>query len=389
MNVENEIKALIKRLYKHPSASKEAEGVLVLFAVGSCFVAIGTSADNLYLTLGWDIIAFVEDGVSYSYIIVSKEGREVLKLLQNKPETIPTSTRYQSVQHTIAETQQALDYLRLLAQDETILYPVVDCKVTVEGVGFIRELRLSSISISKEEISLCIDNQEVIEVVKGREWNFHLFVLQLLSAVAKILKGQFSHMKYLVQYPQAAAKEQKLVNTKIYEVFLKTKREKPFMDIVVVNIGSHYLTFDDDAIWVSAMNGVLRYDCNTFGVRGKTCAVLNLPQVDFLLSKEIKIAVIQAEESCLLFQMGLKESTLLNFKANRQIVYYDVVIRKRMGGDYIISACCNDNPLPETPISNVVGGYYHKLPECLEKRAILSAVAHQSYDGQVSTIWNI
>lgn len=161
------------------------------------------------------------------------------------------------------------------------------------------------------------------------------------------------------------------------------------MDIVVVNIGSHCLTFDDDAIWVSDMSGVLLYDCNTFGARGKTCAVLNPSQVDFLMSKEIKTAVVQAEENCLLFQLGLKESTLLNFKANRQFIYYDVVIRKRMGGDYVISACCNDNPLPETPISNVVGGYYVKLPECLEKRAILSAVAHQSYDGLVSTIWNV
>lgn len=389
MNIEDEIKVLIKRLYKHPSAAKEAEGLLVLFDVGPCFVAVGTSADNLYLTLGWDIIGFVEDGVSYSCIIVSKEGREVLKLLQNELATVPTSIRCQLDLHTIAETQQALDYLRLQIQGDALVYPIVDCRVTVEGIGFIRELRLSSIFISKEEVSLCIDNHEVIQVVKDREWNFHLFVRQLLSVVENILKGQFSHMKYLAQSPKTAVIDQKLVNTKIYEDFLNAKREKTSMDIVVVNIGSHCLTFDDDAIRVSAMSGVLLYDCNTFGVRGKTCAVLNLPQVDFLLSKEIKIAVIQAEESCLLFQMGLKESTLLNFKANRQIVYYDVVIRKRMGGDYIISACCNDNPLPETPISNVVGGYYHKLPECLEKRAILSAVAHQSYDGQVSTIWNI
>lgn len=388
MNIEDEIKILIKQLYKHPSAAKEAEGVLVLFDVGSCFVAVGTSADNLYLTLGWDIIGFAEEGVSYSYIIVSKEGREVLMLLQNELTTVPTSIRYQLDLHTIAETQQALDYLRLQIQEETLVYPVVDCMVTVEGVGFIRELRLSSIFISKEEVSLCIDNHEVIQVVKGREWNFHLFVRQLLSVVENILKGQFPYMNSLAQSPKTVIIDQKLANTKIYEDFLNAKK-KNTMDIVVVNIGSHYLTFDDDAIWVSAMSDILLYNCNTFGLRGKTCAVLNSSQVNFLLSKEIKTTVVQAEESCLLFQMGLKESTLLNFKANRQIIYSDVVIRKRMGGDYVISACCNDNSLPENPIPNAVGGYYFKLPECLEKRAILASVVHQSYDGLVSTIWNV
>ena len=42
------------------------------------------------------------------------------------------------------------------------------------------------------------------------------------------------------------------------------------------------------------------------------------------------------------------------------------------------------NKLPEKIISNAIGGYYSRLPQCSEKDFILSTVVHEKYDKQIS-----
>lgn len=80
-----------------------------------------------------------------------------------------------------------------------------------------------------------------------------------------------------------------------------------------------------------------------------------------------------------MYSLGLKES-FLNIRYKKEISYIDTIIRKHMNGDFTISAVFNGYSLPEQQISNVVGGYYFRLPSCEEKEAVLSAIVHQTYD---------
>lgn len=389
MNEETErLHNLVKTLYKCRSTLHQAEKALVLFDAGSRYVAVGTDADRLYLTLGWEITAFDDEGAEVSYMFLVKDRTAILDCFQIAWLVSPLSMLYEIEQYGIAETQQALDLLRILCKGQTLEYPVVGYKTIINGVGYIRELRLSSIAISKDEVSVCVDNQEIIGIAKGHEWNFSDIGQKLLSVLNDILALQFPYIKSLAQSSKAVLKAQKLTNTKVYEAFLNKKSEEPPTTIVMVKMRTCYLTFDDHAITISSsMGAIILYECNTFGLRGKTCAVLTPSQLSSLSSKNIKVSVVSVNDICALHQMGLKES-FLNFKADQRLSYSAVVIRKQIGGDYMVSASFNGGKLPDMAVPNYVGGYYFRLPDCKEKEALLYIVAHRSYDGLVSSLIN-
>jgi hypothetical protein len=381
------MKNLIKDLYKCRSTLHQAEKALVLFDVGSRYVAIGTDADRLYLTLGWEMTDFADGGMVYSYLFLVKNVATVLDYFRIEWLVSPLVMLFENEQHSIAETQQALDFLRIICKEQILEYPVIGFNTTIKGTGYIRELRLSSLTISKGKIFVCVDNQETIVIVKEHEWNFSDIGQKLMSVLNDILTLQFPYIKSLAQSNKAILKEQKLYNTKVYEAFLNRKSEVSQTTIVVVKMQTCYLTFDDDAILLSQMSKTILYECNTFGLRGRTCAVLTPSQLSSLSSKNIKVSVVSAHNVCALYQMGLKES-FLNFKADQRFSYSAVVIRKRIGGDYVVSATFNGSKLPETAIPNYVGGYYFRLPDCKEREALLYAVAHRTYDSLVSSILN-
>lgn len=379
---------LIKDLYKCRSTLHQAEKALVLFDVGSRYVAIGTDADGLYLTLGWEMTDFADESTVYSYMFLVKDVATVLDYFRIEWQVSPLVMLYENEQHGIAETQQSLDFLRVICKHQPLEYPVIGYNTTIKGAGYIRELRLSSLTISTDKIFVCIDNQETMVITRGHEWNFSDIGQKLLSVLNDILTLQFPYMKSLAQSNKAILKEQALNNTKVYEAFLNRKSEVSQTTIVVVKMQTCYLTFDDDAIaFASSMSEILLYECNTLGLRGKTCIVLTPSQLSSLSSKNIKVSVVSVHNVCALYQMGLKES-FLNFKADQRFSYSAVVIRKRIGGDYVVSASFNGSKLPETVVPNFVGGYYFKLPDCKEKEALLYAVAHRTYDNLVSSILN-
>ena len=377
---------LVKELYKCHSLH-DAEKALVLFDVGISFVVIGADADKLYLTLGWEITDFSDGDTIYSYIVISPYGAKILQDQRFNIETHKVEQNYQISGQSTATVQQALDYLRLLIGQERLNYPIITPPITIEGVGFIREARITSLIINAHSIEVCIDNTELIEVVKDHEWNFSRTGLSLIGNLSNLIEQQVSYMASLIQAHAQTLRNQRTLNTALYEQYLNKRREVSPNTIVIIPVKDFYLAFDDDAIDVSCVQkGVLLYECNVFGLRGRTVALLDDRQVKKIRSTH-QLIVVGIQKHSPLYELGLKES-FLNIKCNYELTYTDVVIRKQKDGEYVISASYCGHPLPETPILNTIGGYYCNLPSCKERSAILSSLAHRTYDSLILSVFD-
>ena len=281
---------------------------------------------------------------------------------------------------TIAELQQSLDYLRISSNEGTIDYPIVDKELSVEGLSFIRTLRLSSLHIDRNKISVLIDNSEVVTLANEYEWNFSKTGKTILESLKVLFQEQYTYILYMVQHYNIAVKTQQSKNSILHNLFLKRKAENHNENIVCVKCKDYYLTFDDDAIVVhNLLSDIFLYDIRTFGVRGNICAVIRPTQIINLFKRQSNISIISYSEVEPLYCLGLKES-FLNIRYKKEISYINTIIRKHMNGFFTISAIFNGYSLPEQQISSILGGYYFRLPSCEEKEAVLSAIVHQTYD---------
>ncbi len=204
---------LVKELYKCCPIPDKAGMALVLYDTRGMLVAIGKDADKLYLTLGWELSDFADEGLIYSYMIVSTIGIKVLQQLGIEYQTIKVLVSQDIDGESLATTQQALDYLKLQAGSHSFTYPFVCHSTMIEGVNYIREVRLTSFTISRKNVVLCIDNSELIELVSGYEWNFSHTGVTLLSYISGIIKEQFAYLLAFIQSPKQTIKDQKLQNT--------------------------------------------------------------------------------------------------------------------------------------------------------------------------------
>ena len=144
---------LIKELYKCRPMPNQAGMALVLYDIDGIFVVIDKDADRLYLTLGWEITDFSDEGTIFSYMMVSPKGICVLKQLSIDYEIVKAQAVDNISRDSIVTTQQTLDYLRLQAGSHILSYPIVGHNTMIESVGFIREVRLTSLNISRQEIT--------------------------------------------------------------------------------------------------------------------------------------------------------------------------------------------------------------------------------------------
>lgn len=369
---------LVKELYKCCPMPEKAGMALVLYVTGSMFLAIGKDADRLYLTLGWELSDFADEGSIYSYMAVSTVGIKVLQQLGIEYQIIKVSVSQDIAVESLATTQQALDYLRLQAGSNST-YPFVCHSTMIESIGYIREVRLTSLTISREAVVLCIDDSEQIELVSGHEWNFSHTGVTLLSYISGIIKEQFAYLFAFIQTPKQVIKAQKLQNTELYKRYLNEKELGPADTLPMVKVQNIFLTFDDNAITAASLHhNVLLYECNVIGHRGRIVALIEASQYQ-ALKQGAAVSVIDGHYTYPLHQLGLKES-FLNHQYNQQIVYTDVAIRKYKTGDYVITASYNGTPLPETPIPITLGAYIINLPDSKERKAILVSLTHQTYD---------
>jgi len=375
----------VKELYKCHSLY-DTEKALVLFDVGTSFVVIGNDADKLYLTLGWEITDFSDGDSIYSYMIISPYGAKILQKLRLNVEYYNAENLPQiSVQPPVT-IQQILDYLRMIVGQESLTYPIITAPITIEEVGFIREIRITSLIIDAQSVSVCIDNTELIELVKEHEWNFSHTGLTLLDNLSGVVEPQLPYMINLIQAQAQTLRNQRIHNTALYKLFLDKKCVVSSDTIIFIQVEDSYLTFDDDAIDTFAcQKGVFLYECNVFGLRGRTVALLDNSQVETLLSVH-PLLVVNSKKDVPLYKLGLKES-FLNLKCNDELIYSDVAIRKQKDGEYVISASYYGHLLPEKPVLNTIGGYFCNLPSCKERSAILSSLAHRTYDSLVSSVF--
>ena len=373
---------LVKELYKCCPIPDKAGMALVLYDTGGMLVAIGKDADKLYLTLGWELSDFADEGLIYSYMIVSTIGIKVLQQLGIEYQTIKVPVSQDIDGESLATTQQALDYLKLQAGSHSFTYPFVCHSTMIEGVNYIREVRLTSFTISRKNVVLCIDNSELIELVSGYEWNFSHTGVTLLSYISGIIKEQFAYLLAFIQSPKQTIKDQKLQNTELYKSYLNEKAQSPADILALVKVQNIFLTFDDDAISAASLHrNILLYKCNVIGYRGRTVALIEISQYQ-ALQQITSISVIDSHYTHPLYQLGLKES-FMNHQYNQQIIYTGVAIRKCKTGDYVIIASYNGTALPETFISNTLGAYIINLPDSKEINALLVSLAHQTYDKSI------
>ena len=346
--------SLVKELYKCHSLY-DTEKALVLFDVGTSFVVIGNDADKLYLTLGWEITDFSDGDSIYSYMIISPYGAKILQKLRLNVEYYNAENLPQiSVQPPVT-IQQILDYLRMIVGQESLTYPIITAPITIEEVGFIREIRITSLIIDAQSVSVCIDNTELIELVKEHEWNFSHTGLTLLDNLSGVVEPQLPYMINLIQAQAQTLRNQRIHNTALYKLFLDKKCVVSSDTIIFIQVEDSYLTFDDDAIdVVTFQKEVLLYECSLFGLRGRTIALLSRFQLEILRNAH-SLLVVNSPKDIPLYKLGLQES-FLNLKFNYELSYSDVVIRKQKSGEYVISASYNSHPLPESSIPNTIGG---------------------------------
>lgn len=380
MELKKDITNLIKSLYKCHSNLIKEQKALVLFNIGVCCVAINNEADMLYIKMGWELIDFEDDNTIYSFMIINQYGIKVLESMKYNIVKYDSIIYHNDILSTIAELQQSLDYLRINSKEMSIDYPIVAKKLSVEGMSFIRTLRLSSLHIDRNNISVLIDNCETVTLANEYEWNFSKTGKTILESLKVLFQEQYTYILYMVQHYNIAVKTQQSKNSILHNLFLKRKAENHNENIVCVKCKDYYLTFDDDAIVVhNLLSDIFLYDIRTFGVRGNICAVIHPTQIINLFKRQSNISIISYSEVEPLYCLGLKES-FLNIRYKKEISYINTIIRKHMNGFFTISAIFNGYSLPEQQISSILGGYYFRLPSCEEKEAVLSAIVHQTYD---------
>lgn len=374
---------LVKKLYKCRPMPDEAGMALVLYDIGGSWVAIGKDADRLYLSLGWELTDFAEGDTIYSYILVSTRGIKVLQKLGIKYQIIKVSVLQDIDVESLATIQQALDYLRLQADFHSFTYPFICHSTMIEDIGYIREVRLTSITISRESASLRIDNSEQIELVNGHEWNFSHIGVMLLSYISDIITEQFAYLLAYIQAPKQTIKIQKLQNADLYKRYLKVRVQTPADSLALVKVQNTFLTFDDDAITAASLNhDVLLYEWNVIGHRGRIVALIEASLYQ-AIQKNTAVSVIDSHFTYPLYRLGLKES-FLNHKYDNQIIYTNVAIRKCRAGNYVITASHHGTPLPEFSIPSTLGAYALNLLDSKERNAMLISLAHQTYDKNIT-----
>ena len=380
MELKKDITNLIKSLYKCHSNLIKEQKALVLFNIGVCCVAINNEADMLYIKMGWELIDFEDDNTIYSFMIINQYGIKVLESMKYNIVKYDSIIYHNDILSTIAELQQSLDYLRINSKEMSIDYPIVAKKLSVEGMSFIRTLRLSSLHIDRNNISVLIDNCETVTLANEYEWNFSKTGKTILESLKVLFQEQYTYILYMVQHYNIAVKTQQSKNSILHNLFLKRKAENHNENIVCVKCKDYYLTFDDDAIVVhNLLSDIFLYDIRTFGVRGNICAVIRPTQIINLFKRQSNISIISYSEVEPLYCLGLKES-FLNIRYKKEISYINTIIRKHMNGFFTISAIFNGYSLPKQQISSILGGYYFRLPSCEEKEAVLSAIVYQTYD---------
>lgn len=362
------------------------EGELFLCSMQNAFLAVGDSADRLYMKYGWDLSEFhTVGGQSIVYIVVSFDGYRFLKGQKLTVKVWNSDYTYAAENdHSISLIQQFIDLLRSsLPVGGKLKYPIFRTSVTLELVDYLRTARITSLIVTPKMAGVELDNADFFPIVDNAVWDFKKETLSIETALVPVLKSQRDYILSFAENYNEALVHQRITNNNIYNVYCQAKKAYKGTVILIKEYGN-FVSFDDDAIVLSVKLPVTIYSCKVEGRSSHIASVINSNEFYQLADKDVNIHVVK-DNSKRVYQFGFTESYLngkipvgINLMADDG-VFSDATIYKRSKGDYAVRATLGSRKLMEVTIPMNIGAYYQSLASSLEKRAWLYAVVHTVY----------
>lgn len=392
MKIVNDIKGLEEAaLHASLLTASPKEGEIFLCSMQNAFLAVGESADRLYMKYGWDLSEFhTTEGKSIVYIVVTFDGYRFLKGQSMKLKVWNSDYTYSSLDDGIISfVQQFFDLLRSLLPDGFKLeYPLFRQTVTLELVDYLRTARMTSLIVTSTTAGVKLDSSDYFQIVENADWDFKKETLAIEAALAPAIRQQREDILSFAKSYQEALSHQRITNTHIYNIYNKSKNAYKG-NIVLVKEFGNFVTFDDDAIVLANNLPVTIYTCRFEGRTSHIAALVNSEEFYKLTERDINIHVVN-DNSKKVYQFGFTES-FLNGKIPVGIDltkdegdFTDATVFKRSKGDYAVRASLGGRKLAEVEIPMNIGVYYQSLASSLEKRAWLYAVIHSVY-GQLQS----
>ena len=363
---------------------------ILLYNLGSYYLAIGDAAFSLYKRFGWDFkethgLDRENDRV---FSLVSPDGFVCLR--RNRIELTVRDTGFlleAGCASVYTDTQQFLELLRsYMIGKECYTYPFVRESVTLNTEDHQRVGRLTSLIISEDAVKAEIDNKDIFDLARNMEWNFTQVSVSLMRALHNIISKQHDLMVAYVRDRDMTEKEVRRQNTFILQLteFHKITHAG---EVVLVKQRGFFIAFDDDAVIIADRLSVPLYECRTFGTRNHTAVVITANEFKALTDMDVNIHCIATECVREMYEFCLASSVILNHAYDKSITYDDVAVMKDVTGSYMVRASYCGTKFEPVNISNQNGMYLHSLPDySLEHRRMLACIAHHAYDKQAMAI---
>lgn len=387
MKIVNDIKSLEDvALHTTLLTATPKEGELFLCSMGNFFLAVGQNADKLYMKYGWDLSEFhTSDGKNVVYIVVTDDGYRFLKVMGLKVNVWNSEYSYAvDDKDSVSFVQQFIDLLRsTLPIGVKFEYPLFRQTVTLELVDYLRTARMTSLVVTSTSAGVMLDNSDYLNIVDKTEWDFKKEALTVDASLLSVIKSQREYILSFAEDHQKALNQQNATNGIIYNMYINAKKLYKGT-IVLIKEHGNFVTFGDDAIMLAVNIPVTIYNCNIEGKAGHIAVVIDSKEFYQLTEKDFNLHVVN-DNSKKAYQFGLTESFLsgkipvgIDLMKNEG-EYSEATIFKRSNGDYAVRATLAGRKLPEIGIPMIIGVYYQKLANSLEKRAWLYAVVHSAY----------
>ena len=364
------------------------DDAIILYDIGKYYVAIGDAAESLFKLFRWDFREAHNLVKSCLFSLVTKDG---LACLQNKHIYVvirETDIRYVGdYDSNYSDTQQFLDLIRSYTNEGNVyLYPIIRQTVVIDTPGMQRIARVSALVVDSLSISVELDGRESYSLVDDMIWDYTQVGVSIMSVLNNIITQQHDLMLEMARDKAQATKTVKEANTYIYQLYSYCKGAHK-EEVIVVKQRGFFITFDDDAIVVSDKLSIPLYECQTFGLRNHTAAIITPDDFSSLTDMDINIHVIATDHIHNMYEFCLSGQDLLNCTYDKDIAYDDVAIIKDVTGDYMIKATYEGIKLDPVTISNQTGMYILCLDNlCLERKYMLAALVHQTFDKKASYI---
>lgn len=373
-------------LYADRINAKPKPDEVFLCNMGNYFMAVGESADRLYIDFGWELTEFIPEGSdrSVAYIVVSKDGLYFLRQTGMKTTVWDSPFEYDNNGYGIAQVQQFIDRVRLvLKKGEEVTYPLIRKEVTIEKSGYSQKSDITALIFSNTSASVTLDDHpDSFPLVTDKNWNFDNASIAIIKALGPVISLQGNYISKYAENKNNEIMRQRIANAMTYSAFTGNKKRNG-KEIILLKEKGFFVSFDDDAIVISLNTGWPLYDCRINGKTWPHTAVV-IDSTQFMELTDMDMNIHVASDSLReMYSFGFTGSYLngrtSSVEASKAAVY------KRNNGDFVIEASVLGQDLPKKSVPTYIGSYYQNLSdESLEKKVWLNAIMHTCYDKMLS-----